>query len=270
MARRLITFGRFTLAVCILSVGAVGGAIYWAADFYRREIPSVDLLHNQYPVVRYRGPHQSPLIELQKRRPSHWVGIEMISKSVLGAVVVSEDWAFFQHKGYDPNQIVESIKKDWKDGKFSRGASTITQQVVKNVFLEQDKNLWRKFKELYLAAELEESLQSRKKSTYGKKQKILEIYLNIAEWGEGIFGIKAASQHYFGKSPQELNAKEGAFLAMLLPSPKRYGQSFRSKRLTHYARQTIESILGKMVQAHYLTEEEMNSQVLIPYSFEQS
>jgi monofunctional biosynthetic peptidoglycan transglycosylase len=196
---------------------------------------------------------------MEKSRPVHWVSIQEVSKVAVGAVIVSEDWAFYSHQGYDANQIREAIREDWEQGKFARGASTITQQVVKNVFLERDKNLWRKIKELYLAVEIEK--------TVGKKR-ILETYLNIAEWGEGVFGIRAASNLYFSKHPSELTAREGAFLAMLLPSPKRYSQSYRSKELTPYARRIVRSILEKMVRANYLTTEEKVAEMTTPFSWE--
>jgi len=128
------------------------------------------------------------------------------------------------------------------------------------VFLSRDKTLWRKFRELVLALRLEKEL--------GKK-KILETYLNIAEWGPGIFGIGPAANYYFHKSPAELNAKEGAFLAMLLPSPIRYGQSFRKKQLTPFVVSSIRSILKKMVQAGFLTDEERVQVAAIPFGFEE-
>lgn len=216
-------------------------------------------LKTQFPVVIYQGKKSPPSVKLQGERPSHWVTLEQISKVAARAIIVSEDWAFYQHKGYDPNQIREAIKEDIEEGKFSRGASTITQQVVKNVFLSREKTLMRKLKEVYLAVEMEKVV--------GKK-KILEVYLNIAEWGEGIFGIRSAARHYFSKDPSELTAKEGAFLAMLLPSPIRYSQSFRAKKLTRYASKTVRSILGKMVQAGYLTSEERMEELETPLSFE--
>jgi monofunctional biosynthetic peptidoglycan transglycosylase len=187
------------------------------------------------------------------------VNLGEVSRSAVGAVIVSEDWAFYSHEGYDAKQIREAIKEDLEQGKFARGASTITQQVVKNVFLERDKNIWRKIKELYLAVQLEKSV--------GKKR-ILETYLNIAEWGEGVFGIRAAAQVYFQKHPSQLTAKEGAFLAMLLPSPKRYSQSFRAKQLTPYARRIIYSVLDKMTRAQYITSEEKSAELATPLSWE--
>lgn len=231
----------------------------WAYRVLREEFPNVSILKKKYPQVVYQGRERPFLVQMLPRRPAGWVSISEVSKVAVGAVVVSEDWAFFQHSGYDANQIREAIKEDWEAGGFVRGASTITQQVVRNVFLTQDKNLWRKVKELLLALQLEESVG---------KHRILETYLNIAEWGEGIFGIRAASQAYFGKDPSQLTAKEGAFLAMLLPSPKRYGQSFRRKQLTDYARDTVDSILHKMTQANYITEAERDTELLTPLLFE--
>ena len=92
--------------------------------------------------------------------------------------------------------------------------------------------------------------------------------MNVAEWGEGIFGIREAARYYFQKGPSQLTAKEGAFLAMLLPSPKRYSESFRRRELSNYAAKTVRSILGKMTQAHYLTEEELGVVVRQPLPFE--
>ncbi len=221
--------------------------------------PDVSTLKTQYAVVRYQGASKPFTISMQKGRPAGWVSLPEISKSAVAAIVVSEDWAFYSHKGIDTNQIHEALQEDLEAKSFVRGASTITQQVVKNVYLDQEKSISRKIKEIILAVKLEKVVG---------KSRILETYLNIAEWGEGVFGIGAASRLYFGKAPSELSAKEGAFLAMLLPSPKRYAQSFRQKRLTDFARKTVDSILGKMVQAKYLTEEDRSFEAVRPLSFE--
>jgi monofunctional biosynthetic peptidoglycan transglycosylase len=222
-------------------------------------LPDVSLLKTQYPAVQYHGPKQPFTVALQKTRPGAWVSLGEISKAATGAIVVSEDWAFYTHKGIDPKQIHEALQEDLEAKTFARGASTITQQVVKNVFLSQEKSIARKVKEIILALRIEKTVE---------KKKILESYLNIAEWGEGTFGITAAARFYFGKSPAELSAKEGAFLAMLLPSPKRYSQSFRQKRLTDFAKKTVDAILSKMVKAHYLSEEDRAFEAVRPLSFE--
>jgi monofunctional biosynthetic peptidoglycan transglycosylase len=224
-------------------------------------LPDVAALRTLYPIVRYQGPKLPPSVGLQKERPGNWVGLSEVSLRAVNAILISEDWAYYQHHGFDMNQIKEAVQEDWERKGFARGASTITQQVVRNVFLSKDKNLWRKLKEIYLARRLDE--------TVGKK-KVLETYLNIAEWGPGIFGIEDASLYYFQKRPAELTAKEGAFLAMLLPSPIRYGQSFRQRQLTDYASDTIQTILDKMVQAHLLTDEEKSAEWSRPLSFEQN
>lgn len=247
------------LTLCIFTVAASVATWVGVDRFFRAEFPNVAVLKNHFPVVIYRGKKLPPEVRLQKARPTSWVNLADVSKVALGAVLVSEDWAFYQHKGYDVNQIREAIKEDLEEGRFARGASTITQQVARNVFLDKEKKLWRKIKELYLAVRLEEKVG---------KRRILETYLNIAEWGEGVYGIRQASQLYFGKEPSLLTSKEGAFLAMLLPSPIRYSQSYRARELTDFARESIDSILEKMVQARYLTVEEREAQRLVPLSFE--
>lgn len=242
------------LLLGIFCASGLTGCHYWPG------LPDVSILRTRYPVVHY-VPRSSPssYVTFERARPSSWVGLDDVSRSAVGAIIVSEDWAFYQHKGYDPKQIKEALNHDIARGRFARGASTITQQVAKNLFLDTDKNVIRKLKELALAIRLEKKY---------KKRKILEIYLNIAEWGEGIYGIGPAARFYFKKSPRELTAKEGAFLAMLLPSPKRYSQSFRAKSLTVFARRRIADILGKMSQAHYITDGEKIAEKAKFLSFE--
>ena len=256
-----LTYGRLLISLGILIVLSVFALLASGYHFLHSELPDAAVLKSQYPVVKYNGPKKPTRIILQKNRPAGWSALKDISPLAVGAIVVSEDWAFYQHHGFDPNQIHEAIKEDLEERRFVRGASTITQQVAKNVFLEKDKNLWRKLKEFWVAIELEKKVG---------KRKILETYLNVAEWGEGIYGISSASHHYFNKSPAELTAKEGAFLAMLLPSPKRYSISYRKHKLTNYAKETMDSILDKMVQAHYMDQEERNKELAHTLSFEQA
>lgn len=222
-------------------------------------IPRFADLKTLYPHVLYHGPKKPSEVVLKKNPPGRWAPLSSISRKAQGAVIVSEDWAFYQHPGYDEKQLREAIHESLEEGKLSRGASTITQQVVKNIYLSKEKSVTRKVRELWMATKVEKVL--------GKKR-ILELYFNVAEWGEGIFGIGHAARFYFNKSPSELGAKEGAFLAMLLPSPKKYGVSFRQHRLTPYARRTIRSIMGKMVQAGFLTAEERDIEWSRPLSFE--
>lgn len=254
-----ITFGKVAVLTALFGIALGTGLSYVAYRLLVREFPDVSVLNSKYPVVQYQGPKQPVKTKLVGSRPAGWVSLSSISKAAMGAVVVSEDWAFFAHDGYDAKQLKEAIQEDLSERKFSRGASTITMQVVKNVFLSQEKTLYRKGKEFILAIRMSQQVP---------KRKVLEVYFNIAEWGEGIFGIGRAAPFYFGKAPSELTAREGAFLAMLLPSPKRYSQSFRDRSLTKYASKTVTAILGKMTQAQYITEDERISAVNSRMAFE--
>ncbi len=245
----------------LMSVLVATSVIWGGYLFFRSEFPDVTELTRRFPVVLYHGRGKPFEVTLRSQRPANWTPIGQIAKVAIGAVIVSEDWSFYSHKGYDPVAIREAIVEDLEAGGFVRGASTLTQQVAKNVFLEREKNLWRKLREFWLAIELEEKVG---------KRRILESYFNVAEWGEGVFGIRAAARHYFGKSPSELNARESAFLAMLLPSPKKYSISFRQGGLTRYARRTINSILLKMLRARYLTQTEYEGAVSSRMPFERT
>jgi monofunctional biosynthetic peptidoglycan transglycosylase len=246
----------FSLVLILGGVMVLGFIFY---TLYLKILPDVLALKSLYPHIHYQGKGKPPLVELKKQKPPGWIHFNQVSREAIGAIIVSEDWAFYGHKGYDPNQIKIAFQESLDEGKLVRGASTITQQVVKNIFLSRDKTLIRKIRELILAIRLEQSFS---------KTKILEQYLNIAEWGEGIYGIRHASSFYFKKSPIELNAKEGAFLALLLPSPKRYSQSFRQHQLTRYANRTLNSILFKMKQAHFLSEDRYDQIKSDPLWFE--
>jgi monofunctional biosynthetic peptidoglycan transglycosylase len=216
-------------------------------------------LKTQYPVMVYKGPKEPPDVHFSKGKPRDWIPFSSVPRAVVGAILISEDGSFYRHGGYDPAQIREALKVDLAEGRFARGASTITQQVVKNVFLTRNKSLWRKIKELIWAVALEKTL---------RKSKILEIYLNVAELGQGLYGIAPAAHYYFDRPASDLGAKEGAFLAMLLPSPKKYSLSFRERRLTPFAKKSVDRILRRMAQAGYITHEEAQSLAYSPLSFE--
>jgi monofunctional biosynthetic peptidoglycan transglycosylase len=180
-------------------------------------------------------------------KSSGWVPLENISYLSRWAILVSEDWAFYDHKGVDYNQLKIVFDELIVNGTLSRGASTISQQVVKNIFLTNERSLLRKFKEVIITYKLEQNLT---------KDEILGVYLNLVELGKNIYGIKDASYYYFEKHPSKLDAREGAFLAMLLPSPKKYSISFREGKLTDFAKEVMSSILVKLRQAKKITEEE--------------
>jgi len=177
----------------------------------------------------------------------HYISLDQISPNIIGAVVMSEDASFYSHPGVDIEEMKISLRKDLNEHRFARGASTITQQLAKNVFLSKEKSLLRKVEEIYLAFQLEK---------YFTKAKILTDYLNVVEFADGVYGVKDACDHYFKKLPSEVTPEEGAFLAFLLPNPKKYSQSFTRRQLTPFAEKTIKTILHKMQLGHKITSEE--------------
>jgi monofunctional biosynthetic peptidoglycan transglycosylase len=145
------------------------------------------------------------------RRVQRWASYGRISPDLKRAVLVAEDDAFWQHEGVDFEQLQESIVKDWARRQFARGGSTITQQLAKNLYLSPSKNPLRKLREWVIARRLEAEL---------KKARILELYLNVIEWGDGIYGVESASRTYFSKSAAELGPSESALLAAAIVNPR--------------------------------------------------
>ena len=145
------------------------------------------------------------------RRLQRWASYGRISPDLKRAVLVAEDDAFWQHEGVDFEQLQESIVKDWARRQFSRGGSTITQQLAKNLYLSPSKSPLRKVREWVIARRLEAEL---------KKARILELYLNVIEWGDGIYGVDAAARVYFSKSAAELGPAESALLAAAIVNPR--------------------------------------------------
>ena len=152
------------------------------------------------------------------------VPYEQISPNLARAVVASEDTEFFFHDGFSSHEVGEAIKKAIRERVAPRGASTMSQQLVKNLWLSPSRSLTRKLREATLTRRLEKSLS---------KKRILELYLNVVEFGPGIYGAEAASQHYFGKPAARLSPREGAMLAAGLPRPKSWNPSSSSE---NYAR----------------------------------
>ena len=215
----------------------------------------VSKLKNHYPV----WDQKTEQYILTKKKPKHWVSVKEVSHVAKWAIIVSEDWAFYDHNGLDFQQLEKVVEESVEEKTLTRGASTITQQVIKNSVLTPEKTLTRKFTEMVLALMVEKILT---------KDQILEHYLNLIELGENLYGIKAGSKFYFDKKPSKLNAKEGAFLAMLLPSPKRYSQSYRNQKLTEFAKEQVEDILIKLRQAGIITEEQRQVERRRVLSFE--
>lgn len=162
-----------------------------------------------------------------------WVDYGRISPHLKRAVVVAEDAAFWQHEGVDFDEIRASIKVNWERGEFVRGASTITQQLAKNLYLSPSRNPYRKLRELFITRRLEAELS---------KQRILELYLNLIEWGDGVWGAEAAARAHFGVSAAQLTPSQAALLAGAIINPRVYSPSKPNARLRN--RQAI--ILRRM------------------------
>lgn len=214
-------------------------------------------LIDQYPHLKILK-NKDVEVEIRPGKPSHWIPLKAISRYGKWAIVVSEDWAFYQHEGVDLEQMKVALEEMMEESRF-RGASTITQQMVKNVFLSDSRTVWRKLHEIILSQKVEKVLS---------KDRILEVYLNSIEYGPGIYGIKSAASYYFKKSAAGLTPKESAFLAMLLPSPKRYHVSFKKKRLTRFAQIRIKAILKKMRMAKIITLDQYEAEVNTRFSWE--
>lgn len=154
---------------------------------------------------------KKPNAELKHR----WIEYARISSQLKRAVIASEDSHFTEHEGVDWEAIEKAYKENVRKGKPARGGSTITQQLAKNLFLSSDRSYWRKAQELVITYMIE---------ALWDKRRILEVYLNVVEWGDGVFGAEAAARQYFNISASQLSAEQAARLAAYLPNPKRYGR----------------------------------------------
>ena len=225
---------RIKLAALAFVTLVVGVFAYSAWLWYR--LPEVDFLKRQNPketaLMRERG----------KKRVQQWVPLDRISERLVDAVLMGEDADFFGHEGFDLHEIRRAFERNWEEGRTVRGASTITQQLAKNLFLSTERSYGRKLQEALLARRLEKALS---------KKRILEIYLNVIEWGEGIYGVEAASRDVFGKPAATLDAAEGALLAAMIPSPLRLQPCERPKSV----RTRQERILRFLHGAGRLTNE---------------
>jgi monofunctional biosynthetic peptidoglycan transglycosylase len=229
---------RRRLLVAILALLAVW--FTWEALTW----PDVAALDHAHPkttafIEKYRG---WGLLGPKKKVEWTWVPYERISRSLKRAVIVSEDMRFFSHNGFDDAEIRAALQDAWEEKTLPRGASTITQQVAKNLWLSGSYNPLRKVKEAILTRQLEKNLS---------KRRILEIYLNVAEFGEGIYGAEAAARHYYGKSAAGLTERQGAELASALPRPRSWHPGVKSRAYQRDVRIT----LRRMAIARWVSRE---------------
>ena len=172
------------------------------------------------------------LAELRKSDPQaklrhQWVPYERISIHLKRAVVAAEDDRFLDHDGFDWEGIERALERNAEEGRITAGGSTISQQLAKNLFLSSSRSWLRKGQEAAITMMIE--------ATWDKRR-ILEVYLNVAEWGNGVFGAEAAARHYHGRPAASLGPAEAARLAVMLPNPRRYEKSFGPRLAAHAAR----------------------------------
>jgi monofunctional biosynthetic peptidoglycan transglycosylase len=206
-------------------VGIVAASVFALFSYLYLTLPDVRPLRTENPAT-------TAFIELrarearakgqQPRRVQRWVSYRNISPDLKRAVLVAEDSAFWAHDGVDYEQLQESFEVDWAKGRFTRGGSTITQQLAKNLYLSPSKNPLRKLRELIIARRLEAEL---------KKSRILELYLNVIEWGDGIYGAEGAARSYFQTSAGALGPTESALLAAAIINPRLLNPGRPSARL---------------------------------------
>ena len=196
--------------------------------------------------LKKRPPSTTAYIELRRRQALAkgrkldlrwtWVDSAAISENLKRAVVTAEDDEFWRHDGVDWNAIRAAYERNRKAGRFAAGGSTITMQLARNLYLSPSKNPLRKAKEILIARRLERELG---------KRRILELYLNVVEWGKGVFGCEAAARVYFAKSCADLTPEEAVAMAVVLPNPRRWDPAKRGK----YVERNSARIIGRMMAA---------------------
>jgi len=188
-----------------------------------------------------------------------FVRFEDISPYVVKSIMSTEDSAFYFHRGFITTEFRTALINDLKAGAFRYGASSITMQFVKNVLLYRDKTLARKLQELFLTWHVENTLE---------KDRILEIYFNVIEFGPNLYGIGPAAKHYFGKAAKDLNPVEAAFFSSILPAPKDRYKQYCAGTLTKWTKDKIDRILGIMLKRDRITQEEYDKAMATPLLFD--
>lgn len=195
----------------LLSLPLAGMGLYWLVTF-----PDVARLAQTNPrataLMKTRMSQAREQGRLAKPEWT-WVPLSQISPALQRAVIVAEDASFYGHEGFDWEGLKEAAVRNLGAGKLERGGSTITQQLAKNLYLSSEKKLLRKAREALITRELEQHLT---------KKRILEIYLNVVEWGRDVYGAEAAARHHLGKTANNLTPDEAALLAAILPAPRRH------------------------------------------------
>jgi monofunctional biosynthetic peptidoglycan transglycosylase len=224
MRRARRTFSVLTAAVLSSAVFA-GAWLLWLPDVR---------------ALRKRPPKTTAYIELRRNEAAakgrrfdlrwKWVPYSQISVSLRDAVVTAEDDEFWRHDGVDWKALRAAWELDRREGKLASGGSTITMQLARNLYLSPSRNPLRKAKEILIARRLERELG---------KRRILELYLNVVEWGKGIFGCEAAAQAYFGKACADLSPDEAVAMAVVLPNPRRWSPAGGGRYVERNSRRIV-------------------------------
>jgi monofunctional glycosyltransferase len=236
--KKIFYYFFFFLLILFGGLGAVAVYAY-------QKIPSVDNINGCFKTSMFQ-------VDLCPKKYTY-VRYSQLPKHLVASLIASEDASFYFHKGFDWEEIKDSLEKSMDAGRWVRGGSTITQQLAKNLYLSKEKSLSRKMKEFFIAKEIEKKLS---------KTQIIEKYFNVVEFAKNTYGIYAASQYYFQKPPADLTPAEGAYLISLLPNPIKYSSAFRSnKELSRYNKNRVSRILsllklqGKISEGDYINEQ---------------
>ena len=232
LLRRLILLGVVALATLL--------AYLWLGLPGRGEVRALAKSNPALTGVMRQREKEALAAGRTPRRQQTWVPLSRVSRHLVHAVLSSEDQNFFGHQGVDWDAIEKSVQEDRKKWSFARGGSTITQQLAKNLFFTTHKSPVRKLRELLVAHWLEEDLG---------KRRILELYLNVIEWGDGVYGAEAAAQRYYGRPASALDADEAAGLAAMIPNPRRINPRVDPRRFASAQRRVV----WLMAHAGYLS-----------------
>lgn len=200
------------------------------------------MLKTKNPTTSAIRTHREDQVRKKGKKPHSfmvWRDLNEISPHLRNAVVLAEDDTFFQHNGFDWTQLKRAIQTNWERKRFAFGASTLTQQLARTLFLSSHKNLLRKAKEALITRQLEKTLS---------KNRILELYLNMVEWGPNVYGAEAAALTYFQKPASELTPDEAISLAVVLPSPRRRNPT----KETWYMAQRKAALYERMIRAKFI------------------
>ena len=212
----------------------------------RRLPAAIERLRGDFVLEAGLGPGPVHSIDVSPASPD-FIPLAAVPPLFLRTLLLGEDAGFYTHPGIDFREVPAALLTDWARGGAARGASTITQQLAKNLFLSHEKNFGRKLQELPLTLLLESALG---------KNRILEIYLNVIEWGPGLYGLRPAARAYFGREPQELTPAQMAFLVSLIPGPVKYQSSFAHGTPGPGLRLLVDNLLAKLRSEDALDEEE--------------